>query len=86
MSWGSADGLILTDVVCPQNLTAYAGLDFAGSRLVVNGLKLGYAVSDLAIAALWVPLFIPARLPGDDRNPLYAVFFLPPPLIWAARL
>ncbi|MDR2073489.1 MAG: hypothetical protein LBP60_08675 [Spirochaetaceae bacterium] len=28
VSWGAADSLILTAVVCPQNLTAYAGLDF----------------------------------------------------------
>ncbi|MDR3335635.1 MAG: hypothetical protein LBT16_00390 [Treponema sp.] len=74
VSWGVADGLILTDVVCPQNLTAYAGLDFAGSRLAVDGLKLRYSFPALAIEALWLPLFSPARLPGE-HNPLYAVFF-----------
>jgi hypothetical protein len=74
VSWGAADGLILTDVVCPQNLTAFAGLDFAGSRLAVDGLKLTFAFQTLAVEALWLPLFTPARLPGED-NPLYAVFF-----------
>jgi hypothetical protein len=63
VSWGAADGLILTDVVCPQDLTAFAGLDFAGSRLAVDSLKLRYGFQALAIEALWLPLFSPARIP-----------------------
>jgi hypothetical protein len=74
VSWGAADGLILTDMVCPQNLTAFAGLDFAGSRLAVDGLKLRYGFQALAIEFLWLPLFSPARLP-EEYNPLYAVLF-----------
>ncbi|MDR1174589.1 MAG: hypothetical protein LBK83_03845 [Treponema sp.] len=74
VSWGAADGLVLTDVVCPQNLTSYAGLDFAGSRLAVDGLRLRYSFQTLAIETLWLPLFSPARLPGE-HNPLYAVFY-----------
>jgi hypothetical protein len=73
VSWGAADGIVLTDVVCPQNLTAYAGLDFAGSRLAVDGLRLRYVFPVLALEALWLPLFTPARLPGD-ANPLRGVF------------
>jgi hypothetical protein len=75
VSWGAADGLILTDVVCPQNLSAYAGLDFAGSRLAVDGVKLRYSFSALAIETLWLPLFTPARLPEDPQNPLYGIFY-----------
>jgi hypothetical protein len=74
LSWGAADGLVLTDVVCPQNLTSYAGLDFAGSRLAVDGIKLRYAFPVLAIETLWLPLFTPARLPGE-ANRLYSVFY-----------
>jgi hypothetical protein len=74
VSWGSADGLVLTDVVCPRNLTAYAGLDFAGSRLAVDGLRLRYAFPVLAVEAIWLPLFTPTRLPGP-ANRLYGVFY-----------
>jgi hypothetical protein len=70
LSWGIADGLILTDVVCPQNLTAYAGLDFAGSRLAVDGLRLRYSFAAAAAEFIWLPLFTPARLPQDPHNPL----------------
>jgi hypothetical protein len=77
LSWGTAAGLILTDLVCPQNLSAYAGLDFAGSRLPVNGLRLRYSFSALALEALWLPLFTPARLPEDPENPLYPVLYPP---------
>jgi hypothetical protein len=77
VSWGVADGLILTDVVCPQNLSAYAGLDFAGSRLAVDGVKLRYSFPALAIEALWLPLFTPARLPADEKNPLHGIFYPP---------
>jgi hypothetical protein len=75
LSWGAADGLILTDVVCPQNLTAYAGLDFAGSRLAVDGLKLRYSFSSFAAEAVWLPLFTPVRLPKDTQNPLHGLFY-----------
>jgi hypothetical protein len=75
LSWGAADGLILTDVVCPQNLTAYAGLDFAGSRLAVDGLKLHYSFPAFAAEAVWLPLFTPARLPENSQNPLYGIFY-----------
>jgi hypothetical protein len=78
VSWGVADGLILTDVVCPRNLSAYAGLDFAESRLAVDGLRLRYSFPALGIEALWLPLFIPARLPADARNPLYGIFYPSP--------
>ena len=76
LSWGAADGLILTDVVCPQNLTAHTGLDFAGSRLAVDGLKVRYSFPALALEALWLPLFTPARLPGTG-NPLGEIFYPP---------
>ncbi|MFP3089691.1 hypothetical protein LQZ21_05125 [Treponema sp. TIM-1] len=75
LSWGVADGLILTDVVCPQNLTAYAGLDFAGSRLAVDGVKLRYSFPVLAIEGVWLPLFTPAQLPEDPQNPLHEIFY-----------
>ncbi|MDR2313683.1 MAG: hypothetical protein LBE02_04045 [Spirochaetaceae bacterium] len=75
VSWGAADGIVLTDVVCPQNLTAYAGLDFAGSRLPVDGVRLRYSFPVFAAEVLWIPLFTPARLPGDEQNPLYGVFY-----------
>ena len=75
LSWGAADGLVLTDVVCPQNLTAYAGLDFAGSRLAVDGLRLRYSFPVLSVEAVWLPLFTPARLPDDPGNPLHGIFY-----------
>ncbi|MDR0668833.1 MAG: hypothetical protein LBF95_02025 [Treponema sp.] len=85
LSWGAADGLVLTDVVCPQNLTAYAGLDFAGGRLAVDGLKLRYSFPVLAVEALWLPLFTPARLPGDG-NPLREIFYPPSVDVGPARI
>jgi hypothetical protein len=80
ISWGAADGLILTDIVCPQNLSAYAGLDFSKSRLPVDGLGLrlgfsGFSFGDFSIEALWLPVFTAAKLPLEQDNPLNAVLF-----------
>ena len=74
MSWGAAAGLVLTNVVCPQNLTAYTGLDFAGSRLAADGLEMRYGFPALAVEALRLPLFTAARLPGEQA-PLHSVFY-----------
>ncbi|MDR2071787.1 MAG: hypothetical protein LBP81_10280 [Treponema sp.] len=80
ISWGAADGLILTDVVCPQNLVSYAGLDFAGSRLPVDGVSVrlgisGFSFGDFSAEVLWLPVFIPAKLPLENDNPLNALLF-----------
>jgi hypothetical protein len=80
VSWGAADGIILTDVLCPRNFTAYAGLDFTGSRLPVDGLGLnlgfsGFSFGDFSVEALWFPVFTPAKLPLEKDNPLNAVLF-----------
>jgi hypothetical protein len=75
VSWGAADGIVLTDVVCPENLTAYVGLDFAGSRLPVDGVRLRCSFPVFSAEALWIPLFTPARLPQDEQNPLRGVFY-----------
>jgi hypothetical protein len=56
-------------------LTAYAGLNFAGSRIAVDGIRLRYAFPALAVEALWLPLFTPARLPEDTQNPLHGIFY-----------
>jgi hypothetical protein len=79
LSWGVADGLIFTDVVCPQNLGAYAGLDFAGSRLPVDGLRLRYSFTALTLEGVWLPLFTPARLPrrGDPLRTLLSTGMFP---------
>jgi hypothetical protein len=83
VSWGTADGLVLTDVVCPQNLAAYAGLDFAESRLPVDGLSLrmglsGFSAGDFSAEALWIPVFTAAKLPLEPDNPLGAALFPAP--------
>ena len=83
MSWGAAAGLVLTNVVCPQNLTAYTGLDFAGSRLAADGLEMRYGFPALAVEALRLPLFTPARLPGEQAP--RTAFFTRLRLIWAAH-
>jgi hypothetical protein len=75
LSWGAADGLILTDVVCPRNLTAYAGLDFVKSRVPVDGLSLRLGFGGFSAEALWLPVFTPAKLPLERTNPLNAVMF-----------
>jgi hypothetical protein len=64
--------------VCPQNLVSYAGLDFAKSRLPVDGLSLrlgfsGLSFGDLSAEALWLPVFTPAKLPLAGDNPLKAL-------------
>jgi hypothetical protein len=34
-----------------------------------------YSFSSMAVEAIWLPLFTPARLPDDPENPLHGLFF-----------
>ncbi|MDR0586941.1 MAG: hypothetical protein LBG26_06855, partial [Treponema sp.] len=63
----------------------YAGLDFAKSRLPVDGFSLrlgfsGFSFGDFSAEALWLPVFTPAKLPLDGplNDALFPAFINPP--------
>lgn len=62
--WGKADGVFITDIVSPLNLTEFLLPDFDEIRTGVIAAKLNYYVGNGTIEAIWIPQFTPTIRPG----------------------
>ena len=65
--WGNSDGLQVTDVLCPSDLTEYATRDLDEIRMPIDAINLRYTGSgDLTLETVLIPFFEPAKLPEAD--------------------
>jgi len=65
--WGNSDGLQVTDVLCPSDLTEFATRDLDEIRMPVDALNLRYTGSgNLTVETVLIPFFEPAKLPEPD--------------------
>lgn len=69
--WGKADGVFITDIVSPLNLSEFLLPDFDEIRMGVIATKLDYYIGNSTIEAIWIPLFTPNILP--DANSIWYV-------------
>ncbi len=75
LSWGKADGIQITDIICPKNKTEFIALDYEDSRLPVTALKARVFGLSYTLETLWIPLFVPSAYPVDPENPLTELYF-----------
>ena len=61
--WGKADGVFITDIVSPLNLTEFLLPDFDEIRTGVIAAKLNYYIGNSTIEAIWIPQFTPTIRP-----------------------
>lgn len=65
--WGYSDGLQVTDVLCPSDLTEYATRDLDEIRMPVDAMNLRYTGSgNLTLETVLIPFFKAAKLPEPD--------------------
>ena len=69
IAWGKADGITITDTLCPRDMTAFSGIDYTDSRLPVSALRVRIPCQAVSFEAVWIPVFEAMRLPDED-NPL----------------
>jgi len=67
--WGKADGMFITDIVSPKNLSEFLLPDFDEIRIGVTSLKADYYIGNLTFEAVWIPAFSPTIIP--DENSLW---------------
>lgn len=71
--WGKADGVFITDVISPRDLSEFILPEFEEIRIGINALKLNYYAGDATIEAVWIPTFQPTITPAANS-------------IWAAEM
>lgn len=67
--WGVADGVRITDLVSPMDLTEFLAQDYDDIRMPVNALRFFIFNDKMRLELLAVPTFESYRLPTDAINP-----------------
>ncbi len=61
--WGKADGVFITDIVSPLNLTEFLLPDFDEIRTGVIAVKLNYYFGNSTLETILIPVFTPTERP-----------------------
>lgn len=69
--WGKADGVFITDIVSPLNLSEFLLPDFDEIRMGVTAAKVDYYIGSSTIEAIFIPQFTPTLRP--DENSLWYI-------------
>jgi len=64
--WGKADGVFITDVVSPLNLTEFLLPDFDEIRIGVTAVKFDYYIGNNTLELIWKPIFAPTIRPTPE--------------------
>ncbi len=69
--WGKADGVFITDIISPKDLTEFLLRDFEEIRMGVTSVKFDYYIGDNTLEIVWVPVFSSTILP--PQNSIWAI-------------
>jgi hypothetical protein len=61
--WGKADGVFITDVISPRDLSEFILPDFEEIRIGINAVKFDYYLGNSTLEAVWIPTFQPTIVP-----------------------
>ena len=77
--WGKADGVFITDIVSPLNLTEFLLPDFDEIRSGVIAVKFDYYIGNNTFEIIWIPIITPAETPSASSIWYVAPDFLVTP-------
>ncbi len=69
-AWGAADGITITNVICPDDMSSFAAMTGDNSKLAVDAARLSVSGDSFTADVWWIPFFTPSALPLDEGNPL----------------
>ncbi len=69
--WGKADGVAITDVICPRDYAEFFAAEYDDTRIPVDAAKWRYLEDSFDLEFIWLPRFIPAALPPQG-SPWFA--------------
>ncbi len=67
--WGVSDGMRVTDIVSPMDMTEFLAREYDDIRIPVNALKLKYFNSKLSAEAIIIPISSYYIIPISGNNP-----------------
>jgi hypothetical protein len=64
--WGKADGVFITDIVSPKDLSEFLLRDFDEIRMGITALKANYYLGDNTFELVWAPGFTSTTMPEEN--------------------
>jgi hypothetical protein len=64
--WGKADGVFITDVISPRDLSEFILPEFEEIRIGVDAVKLNYYLGNSTIETVWIPRFQKTISPEEN--------------------
>ncbi len=69
-AWGKADGIDITNVLCPSDMSSLAAMTGDDSKFAVDAVRISLSGNQFTADAWWIPFFTPTALPLEQGNPL----------------
>ncbi len=69
-AWGKADGIDITNVLCPSDMSSFSAMTSDDGKLAVDAIRLSFSGNSFTADAWWIPFFTPSALPIDEGNSL----------------
>ncbi len=67
--WGAADGMRITDLISPMDMTEFLARDYDDIRMPVEALKFRYFKGAMKLELVYIPVFKKFVLPTQANNP-----------------
>ena len=64
--WGKADGVFISDIISPRDISEFILPEFDEIRIGVNAVKLDYYIGNSTLEAVWIPIFQPTITPDES--------------------
>lgn len=69
-AWGKADGIDITNVICPTDMSSFSAMISDDNRLAIDSIRFSITGNQFMADAYWIPFFTPSKLPLDAGNQL----------------
>ncbi len=76
--WGAADGMRITDLVSPMDMTEFLARDYDDIRMPVEALRFQYFKGAMKLELVYIPIFKSFILPNNPKNPWAMTMTAPP--------
>lgn len=67
ITWGKADGMQITDIICPGDYTEFITRDFDDIRIPVESIKFRWLPGFADFEIIWLPFFKASVLPSGNN-------------------
>lgn len=69
-AWGKADGIDITNVLCPSDMSSLAAMTADDNKLGIDAVRFSLSGNQFTADAYWIPIFTPAALPEEMTGQL----------------